>query len=113
MKSHSRRQERRAADRPLVGDTRPCPACADGMLEFTERFRASRSDNESTQPMPAWVCDQCPHLMFVRKEHQPAAVRAHARATRALANQNIMKARFVRGRADRALQKSLNRKKRR
>ena len=113
MKSSSRRPERRGANRPSVGDTKPCPACALGMLEFTERFRISHSAKASIQPVPAWVCDQCPHVAFVRREHQPSTVRLLAREMRVRARRSLMKARFVRGRADRALQKSLNRKKNR
>ena len=111
MKAPSRRQERRAADRPNVGDTRPCPACALGMLEFTERFRISRSAKASIQPVPAWVCDQCPHVAFVRREHQPDLARMLGRQIRVSASRSLMNARVVRGRADRALRKRLNRKK--
>jgi len=80
------------------------------MLLFTEQYRGRNPDAASTVVMPAWVCDQCPNVIFVRAEHQPSAVRQAARDVRAKASRNLMKARFVRRRADRALQKSLSRK---
>jgi len=106
------RHDRRAPDRPVVGDSKPCPACADGMLEFTDRYRMS-SAKGATEARPAWVCDICPNVVFVRVRHQPAAVRTRAREIRAIANRRLMKARFVRGKSNRALRKSADRKKKR
>src|SRR5262245_63391803 len=106
------RPERRRPDRPDVGDWKQCPICAAGMLVFTEWYRAKGSFESPKLAMPAWVCDQCPHVTFVRAEHQPPALREGAKKVRAAANRRLMKARFVRGRADRALRKSLSRKRR-
>jgi len=83
------------------------------MLEFTERYRSSTSPSSVTATMPGWICDQCPHVVFVRAEHQPAAVRQLAREIRAQASRKLMRARFARGRAERTLLKSLARKRRR
>jgi hypothetical protein len=53
--THRLPQERRSADRPVNGDTRPCPHCG-GTLEFNERYRLFRP------PQPGWICDRahCP-----------------------------------------------------
>jgi hypothetical protein len=106
------RHERRAAARPVVGDAKPCPVCPEGTLEFTDRYRISRG-SRGTAALPAWVCDLCPIVVFVRAEHQPAAVRSRAREIRAIANRRLMKARFVRTKANRALRKSVDRKNKR
>jgi hypothetical protein len=83
-----------------------------GRLEFTDRFRIpGPSAGAGTRPIPAWVCNLCPNVLFVRAEHQPAAVRAVAHEVRTRANRDVMKSRFVRGKATRALQKSQVRKK--
>ena len=113
MKVPSHRQERRGPDRPAVGDRTRCRACADGTLEFTDRYRLSMSPVTSTTAIPAWVCDRCPHIVFVRAEHQqPAAVRKAARDARAEASRRLMKSRFVRARATRAVEKSRTKKHR-
>jgi hypothetical protein len=56
-------QERRAADRPVNGDTRPCPHCG-GTLEFSERYRLGG------RPQPAWICDRanCPMSKPARRK---------------------------------------------
>jgi hypothetical protein len=82
------------------------------MLLFSEQYCAQTSNASSILPMPAWVCDHCPNVTFVRAEHQPSTLRETARNIRARANRSLMKARFVRKRADRALTKSVSRKRR-
>lgn len=106
----STRPERRGRNRPVAGDWKACPGCAAGMLVFTDDYSGSSAPATSNGTIPAWVCDKCPNVMFVRAEHQPSAVRQSARNVRATANRTLMKARFVRSRADRALRKSLSRK---
>ena len=64
MKTRPRLLERRTADRPCNGDTRPCPKCATGVLEFNERYRLPLATGQ-TVVMPAWTCDQ-PECRFVR-----------------------------------------------
>ena len=56
-------QERRAGDRPVNGDTRPCPLCR-GTLEFSERYRLGG------RPQPAWICDtaNCQMSMPARRK---------------------------------------------
>src|SRR5215471_11577703 len=108
MKSAAKRtHDRRRPSRPAVGDVKPCPICANGAVQFLERCRLALTSRARIRPIPAWVCDQCPYLEVVRAEHLPSEVRKTARAARATANRVLMKARFVRGRADRVLQKSL------
>ncbi len=80
------------------------------MLVFTEKYCGSSSSAVSNLSIPAWVCDQCPNVMFVRAEHRPPAVRQNAQTLRAEAKRSLMKSRFVRGRADRVLKKSRSRK---
>ena len=75
------RVERRGPDRPFVGDWKPCPSCRDGMLVFTENYCGSSS--RASSPIPAWVCDQCPNVMWLRGEHQRSAVRRTSRNLRA------------------------------
>jgi hypothetical protein len=48
MGQHRRSAERRGPNRPVNGDTTPCPECG-GAMEFNERFRFDR------QMVPAWV----------------------------------------------------------
>lgn len=57
MKTRLRLPERRSADRPSNGDTRPCPKCAAGVLEFNERYRLPLASGR-TVVMAAWACDQ-------------------------------------------------------
>jgi hypothetical protein len=83
-----------------------------GMLLFTEQHCAGNGHPESKVAMPAWVCDMCPNVTFVRAEHQPSVLRQTARDLRADATRKVMKSRFVRTRANRALTKSLSRKNR-
>jgi|tagenome__1003787_1003787.scaffolds.fasta_scaffold20926256_1 hypothetical protein len=45
------RVDRRGPDRPRNGDTKPCPHCGQGTIEFNER---SRIDGAA---VPAWTCD--------------------------------------------------------
>ena len=64
-----RPQERRSADRPSNGDTRPCPNCAAGVLEFNERYRLPLTSGR-TVVMAAWACDQadCRYVRLARRE---------------------------------------------
>lgn len=82
------------------------------MVIFTEQYGAGKPNAPSNAAMPAWVCDQCSKVVFVRAEHQPGVVRKSARDARATARRTLMKSVFVKHRADRALQKSLSRKRR-
>jgi hypothetical protein len=70
MHKRSTRDERRGADRPSVGDWKPCQRCAAGMVVFTEKYPGSTSAASSNPSpnvtMPAWVCDQCSNVTFVR-----------------------------------------------
>jgi hypothetical protein len=105
MTKPSTRDERRGPDRPAVGDWKACPKCAAGMLLFTEHYRGKYPPAPSVAPMPAWVCDQCPGVLFVRAEHQPVAVRAAAQRLRARANRSLMKSRAARSRAGKLLKR--------
>jgi hypothetical protein len=58
--------DRRAADRPANGDTRTCPWCVAGVLEFNERWRGG-----STPASPGWACDACRHQVLVRSARMP------------------------------------------
>ena len=113
MSKRAPRPERRRPGRPTVGDWKACSSCQSGMMLFTEQFCARTLKVASPVTMPAWVCDHCSSVGFVRAEHQPAALRNNAKKTRATASRTLMRARFVRSRAHRALQKSLARKKQR
>lgn len=114
MTKPSLRADRRGPGRPAVGDWKPCPTCATGMLLFTEQYRARTSSPAPATEMPAkpaWVCDQSMNVTFVRSVHRPRSRPAKAKTIRAMANRRIIKARFVRHRANKALQKSLSKKK--
>lgn len=112
MPKRSIRHERRGPDRPAIGNWKACPSCSGGMLLFTEQYRARNSPSSSALGMPAWVCDKCSNVTFVRAEHQPSVLRETARNLRAAARRTLMKTRFVKKRADRALKKSVARKRR-
>ena len=99
---------RRGRTRPTPGEWMACPNCRDGMLVFTERDSGNTSSSIS---IPAWVCDRCPTVTFVRAHDQPAVVRESARNVRAKSQRTLMKSSFVRGRANRALHKSQARKR--
>lgn len=109
MRKSSTPLDRRGPERPVVGDWKTCPSCTTGMLVLTESYSGSAVPAKATGSIPAWVCDKCPNVMFVRAEHQPSPVRPPARRGGAVARR-LMKARFVRSRADRALKKSVSRK---
>src|SRR5262245_28161280 len=57
--------ERRSPDRPKNGDTKVCPRCLTGIIEFNERYRLGEG-----RAVPAWVCDSpaCGHQQPVRRE---------------------------------------------
>ena len=112
MSKPANRHERRGADRPVAGQWKSCPSCAGGMLLFTERYRARTQPASWTMAMPAWVCDRCPNVTFVRAAQQPSELRQAARSARVAANRSLMKARFVKKRAARALKKSQSQKRR-
>ena len=104
------RHERRAADRPANGDAAPCPRCAEGTIEFSDRNRGA--DPQGTLgAIPAWVCDSCRYARPVRAEHQPEVLRAVSKQLRTHARRQLMKARFVLARADSVLDKGFKRKK--
>jgi hypothetical protein len=105
MTKPSTRVERRGPDRPAVGDWKPCPKCAAGMLLFTEQYRGKYPPAPSAPAMPAWVCDQCPGVMFVRAEHQAEVVRDVAQRLRARANRSLMKSRAAHSPAGKLLKK--------
>ena len=93
MDSRIRRlpQERRSADRPVNGDTRPCPHHSGGTLEFSERYRLAG------KPEPAWICDRahCPMSKPARRKRGlavigPALVRL-ASELQARARRTVMK----------------------
>ena len=105
------RRERRGPGRPSNGDTARCPQC-NGTIEFSDRNRGSAVKGGNMVALPAWVCAVCPYAYPVRAEHQPPALRAASRRIRAQAARKLMKARSVRQRAERALEKSLARKRR-
>jgi YgiT-type zinc finger domain-containing protein len=65
MKTRPPLRERRSADRPSNGDTRSCPNCSAGILEFSERYRIALADGR-TIVIPAWACDQCRHVRAAR-----------------------------------------------
>lgn len=109
MKDASEGIERRGSDRPRVGDWKTCPICADGMLVFTEKYRAAAAP-PSTADLPAWVCDKCPNVTFARAQDPPSAVGKTSRRLREEAGRSLMKSRFVRSQADRASKKSRSRK---
>ena len=113
MTKPSTRHERRGRNRPAVGDWTSCPTCAFGMMLFTAQYHPRNSSDSPRVAMPAWVCDHCPNVVFVRAEHQPSALRQNAKNLRAAASRTLMKSRFVRSRADKALKKSLSHKRRR
>jgi hypothetical protein len=77
MKTRTRLHERRSADRPYNGDTRPCPKCPTGVLEFNERYRLPLAAGP-TVVMPAWACDS-PECRFVRPARRKDRQRALAR----------------------------------
>jgi len=79
------------------------------MMVFTEQYRP-RNSPASTAMRPAWICDQCLTARYVRVEHQPETILANAREVRAAANRKLMKARFIRARASRAVKKISARK---
>jgi hypothetical protein len=56
--------ERRSPDRPRNGDTKICPQCLTGIIEFNERYRLGEG-----RAVPAWVCDSpsCGHQELVRQ----------------------------------------------
>jgi hypothetical protein len=62
--------ERRGFGRPQVGDVTPCPACIEGSVEFTERYRMSVARAQPIVQVPAWVCDSCRYVQPVRAEHR-------------------------------------------
>jgi hypothetical protein len=97
--------ERRGSDRPAVGDWKPCPKCQAGMLLFTEHYRGKHPPQQSAPTLPAWVCDHCPGVMFVRAEHQPAPARDAAQRLRPRADRSLMKSRAARSRAGKLLKK--------
>lgn len=55
--------ERRGVSRPVNGDTRRCPSCLTGWVEFNDRWRGG-----SVPTTPAWVCDRCQSQVLVRSE---------------------------------------------
>ena len=110
MKRPSRLPERRGPGRPIVGDTASCSRCAAGLLEFTERYRIFRGAEGRLERVPAWVCDACPHVVFVRSEHHPTRVRATSRKAGGDARR-LVKARPVREEAGRAPEKKVSRRK--
>src|SRR3954463_1340331 len=69
MGQHRRSAERRGPNRPVNGDTTPCPQCG-GAMEFNERFRFDR------QMVPAWGCEnpacRIKRLPARRIDRQPA-----------------------------------------
>jgi hypothetical protein len=69
MKTRPRLHERRSADRPFNGETRPCPKCAAGVLEFNERYRIALRTGR-TVVMAAWACDQadCRYVRPARRK---------------------------------------------
>ena len=110
MGSQARRlpPERRSADRPVNGDTRPCPRCG-GTLEFSERYRLFGP----TQP--GWICDTAHCQMSQPARRADSApltgrelVRA-ARAIQALARRSIMKALARRDRSLKRIERSAER----
>jgi hypothetical protein len=66
--AHGRRHERRTSDRPREGDTKPCPNCGVGQVEFSERYRIDDGGFA-----PAWVCDnpRCGLQSRVRDDPAP------------------------------------------
>ena len=66
MKTRPPLRERRSADRPSNGDTRSCPDCSGGVLEFSERYRIALASGR-TIAIPAWACDQCRYLRAARR----------------------------------------------
>jgi len=66
MKTRPLLRERRSADRASNGDTRPCPKCAAGILEFSERYRVALASGR-TVVVPAWACDQCRYVHAARR----------------------------------------------
>lgn len=111
MKRH-KLDERRGDGRPANGSTCPCLKCRRGTLEFSERYRLPTAKGTVVQ-IPAWVCDVCGDKQPVRAEHQPARLREAAKALRARASRELMKARAVRTRANGSLHSSAQRQKRR
>ena len=56
-----KRTDRCVPGRPYEGQTRACPLCVRGTLEFTERFRVPSKDGY----MPA-TCNRCARIEPVR-----------------------------------------------
>ena len=107
--------DRRCPGRPNNGQTKLCPQCGTGTVEFNERYRLPGTDGRLILTA-AWVCDtpRCGYHHAVRDKDPAVAatkLRMASMKLRARARRGLMKARFVRQRASRTLSKSLARKK--
>jgi hypothetical protein len=76
--------ERRGSGRPSNGDTAPCPRCAVGTIEFSERYRVVYAGQGKA--VPAWVCDvkACGYFLLARRGDRAVMLRrlGAARMTR-------------------------------
>ena len=100
--------ERRRPTRPSTGDTATCAKCERGSMEFNERTR----DAATGVTLPAWSCDSCGAVVWVRSVPPThAGVRSASKMLRAKSMRKLMKSRTARLKAQGVLNRALARKK--
>jgi hypothetical protein len=89
LRDPARPRERRRLGRPQNGDVKPCPQCANGSIEFSDRYRFEGA------VVAAWVCDgpHCRYREVVRRTVPPPDPIAESREVQAHAKRTMMKSR--------------------
>ena len=108
-KRQVRGQDRRHADRPLRGDTEPCPECETGTLRFDEAYTVPLATGGVTV-IPSWICDDCQYGRPVRDSDQPPPLGKSAKRGK-VSDRPLTTARAVLQRAAQTLSRSFTKRK--